>query len=217
MLSENLTGAVTVYLILKKLMAPFTDWDAYKLHIIDKDGNKLKHPVTSKERDSWDMLTRFCWNLKKISNRFIGKGQFATWFTAAYLLKDSFNYDYLYKNKEKLNETLLADMTFGIQNDLQNLFLKVGHMDYKLGQHFDEDELETLIFKHLNEVEVALKDSNIEKLFVEDGVGVAGSGSTPTMSADIAQHGQKLMQGKNIPFPKLKLKKKKKVITDENN
>ena len=38
----NLVDLYTVYRILRKLTMPFDQWDAYKLGVIDADGNVLK-------------------------------------------------------------------------------------------------------------------------------------------------------------------------------
>ena len=184
MINENLTSTICVYLILKKMLAPWESWDAYKLGIIDKTGKKLKHPITSKQRESWDILTRLCWNLKKISDKFVGKSKTATYFTASYLLKDSINY-YIINNKEKLNETLLSDMTYSKQLSLYNIIkvlpqhnnlATVIHNNLVEAQHNNLVEIEMI--KLLPIVENALKDQNF---IYEDGEVIG------TVSGDVAQ------------------------------
>lgn len=172
LLTESLAGSVAVYMILKKLMTEFSDWDACKLGIINKDGKKLKHPVSAKEREAWDILTRFCWNIKKISMKFIGKSKFAQNFTAAYLLKDQITPFYIEKYKDKLNESLLDDMTYSKQSIIHNILKKLP--DAKCT---DEDDLEMYIFKHLNEVEQILTNSLINTIFEDGVVGGAGEAS----------------------------------------
>lgn len=120
LLTENLTSTISVYLILKRLMLPWEDWGAYKLGIIDKNGKKLKHPISSKERNVWDILDRFCWNLKKITDKFIGNSKLAHNFVAAMLLRDSLN-DYIKINQIRLNENELSDMTYTKQNIIYEL------------------------------------------------------------------------------------------------
>lgn len=206
LLSESLIGSVSIYMILKRLMTDFKDWDAHKLGIIDKDGNKLRHPVSSKEREAWDILTRFCWNIKKISTKFIGKSKFSTYFTAAYLLKDSINAFYIEKNREKLNETLLDDMTYAKQLALHNALKQIN-----VGTKVTEENLELMIFKYISEVESLLeKNPEIRLMFEDDGGAPApintGGG---TVAADIAQHGQYLKQGKTKKMKRFKPKEKK--------
>jgi hypothetical protein len=219
-LSESLIGSVSVYMILRKLMTQFEDWDACKLGIIDKDGNKKRHPVTSKERESWDMLTRLCWNIKKITTKFIGKSKFAAYFSAAYLLKDSLN-TYIDINQVKLDEGILADITCNKQSiiykamkTLNNTILIPQH-DIIVNEN-QNDLVEVEIFKMIQSVQEML-DSNPElrNMFVfEDGEAAGATDST-----DIAKGlGQKLGTLKRNPLklskPKLKRKRK---FTDENN
>lgn len=121
MLSENMVSTVALYMILKKMMTPFEKWDAYKLGLIDKDGNKLRHAVTAKEKKSWDLLSKFVGNFKKILNKFIGKSQLAQYVSVAYLLRESFDYFYIEFNRENLNETLLNSINYTKQNEILSL------------------------------------------------------------------------------------------------
>lgn len=176
-LSENLTGTIAVYLILKKLMLPWEEWDAYKLKIIDKDGKKIKHPATSKEREAWDMLTRLCWNIKKITTKFVGKSKFAQYFSCAYLLKDSLNY-YIELNQERLNETLLSDMTFKKQSLMNNLIKNVSEGTSVQTMVNEPDcVLEYHICKIEPLINKVLKEHNEAVALFEDG----------TVAGDIAQ------------------------------
>lgn len=173
LLTESLVGSLATYMILKKLMTDFSEWDAHKLGIIDKNGKKLKHPVTSKEREAWDILTRFCWNIKKISTKFIGKSKFAQYFTAAYLLKDSINVFYVEKNKHILNETLLSDITYAKQNCIFNILKQLPEVKCTT-----DEELEVMIYKYVGIVEKVLNTSDIYNLF-EDSIGIAGGAVPP--------------------------------------
>ena len=65
----NLVDLYTVYRILRKLTMPFDQWDAYKLGVIDADGNVLKkrdERNTEAEKDSLSPLDVMILNLKKI-------------------------------------------------------------------------------------------------------------------------------------------------------
>ena len=207
-LSESLMSTISVYLILKKLMQPYAEWDACKLGIIDKTGKKLRHPVTASQREAWDMLTRLCWNIKKISTRFVGAGKFAQYFSAAYLLKDSLS-TYIKINQEHLNEGLLSDMTFYKQNCLYTVIKNLPeHNNLAMITH---NNLETEIFKILTEVENLLETNSEINLMFEDG----------TVAGDIAQTALPILGSKrNIDPLKLvkpdlkKLKKRKKKNED---
>ena len=64
------------YRIVKLLVQPFDKSEAFKLGIIDKDGNVLKKSKTlktEKERKAYTILNRFVFNLKRILKR-IGLG-----------------------------------------------------------------------------------------------------------------------------------------------
>lgn len=205
LLTESLYSSISVYIILRKLMSDFKDWDAYKFGIIDEHGNKKKHPVTSKERESWDMLTRLCWNIKKIGAKFIGKGKFATYFTAAYLLKDSISFQYIEYNKEVLNEKYLNDITFAKQTKIFETFKT---LKSQLPETSNKEEtLELDLFKILHLVENVVELEELEKFLFEDGAPApAAPASTPTVAGDIAQQAQYLI-GFKRPIKKKKRKK----------
>jgi endo-1,4-beta-D-glucanase Y len=63
---------VITYRIVKLLVTPFERQEAYKQGIIDKDGNvlkKYKTLKTTKEKQSYTILHRFVFNLKRILKR----------------------------------------------------------------------------------------------------------------------------------------------------
>lgn len=215
LLTDSLIGSVSIYMILKRLMSDFKDWDAYKLGIIDAEGNKLKTPVTSKQRESWDILTRFCWNLKKVTTKFIGKSKFASYFTAAYLLKDSFNAFYIKHNQAALNETLLEDITFAKQLALHNAM-----KDLPVTEKITEENIEFYLFKYFKEFAVKLHEhQEIFELFgiTEEGEGApagdGGTGFSGTVAADIAQHGQRIGGVKTRKTKKKRKKRGKSTFT----
>jgi len=206
LLTESLLNSVSIYMILKRLMSDFKDWDAYKLGIIDANGKKLKSPITYKERESWDILTRFCWNLKKVTTTFIGKSKFASYFTAAYLLKDSLSMFYITKNKSKLDETLLNDITFTKQLILYNAIKQFPVLESV------EDNIEFYLYKHFEIIFKLLEEHkeiyNLFGIINEEGEGVAPAPAPAggTVAADIAQYTPRLGA---VQSKKTKAKKKK--------
>ena len=59
------------YRVIKLLVTPFEKQEAYKYGIIDKDGKvlrKAKKLQTAKEKDSYTLLHRFVFNLKRLIN-----------------------------------------------------------------------------------------------------------------------------------------------------
>ena len=54
--------------ILKMLTTPFDKTDAYKFGIIDRQGKKIRNPKGQEEENSYDMLHRLVFRLKRIIN-----------------------------------------------------------------------------------------------------------------------------------------------------
>ena len=64
--------------VLRMLVTPFTDTEAFKLGIIDAHGNVLKkssHFGSEDERNAFTYLHRLVFNLKKLINRFGGENR----------------------------------------------------------------------------------------------------------------------------------------------
>ena len=79
-----------VYKFIKGLTTPFKKTDAYKLGIIDREGNvlkKMKDLETKAEKKAYTAFNRMVWNLKKLIRKIpiIGKGAITSWAAAAYL------------------------------------------------------------------------------------------------------------------------------------
>lgn len=87
--------AIVTYRILKKLSMPYTDMDAYKLGIIDANGNVLKKYRdlnTTDERDAYTILDRMIIRLRKIIHK-VPQAQrtLATWAGALALIKEYYD------------------------------------------------------------------------------------------------------------------------------
>ena len=92
------------YRFLKILTTPFYKQDAYKLGIIDKDGNRVMgKPIkgikvskpdplkTPEEKAAYTILHKLIFNIKKLFNKVPGlKTKVGTYAAALYLLKDTF-------------------------------------------------------------------------------------------------------------------------------
>ncbi len=78
------------YRIIKTLVTPWDEQDAYKLGIIDDKGKVLKkyrELKTSKEKAAYTVLNRFVFNLKRILNQVPGgRSKFGSYAAAAILL-----------------------------------------------------------------------------------------------------------------------------------
>ncbi len=122
LIKESLADTVMIYLIIKKLSKPFPEWEAYKLGLIDKDGNKLKTAMSFKERRAWTVFDRFIANLKKIMSKFVGKSRFAAIATSAYMLRDS---QTILLDKDLLMEDTNIDLSANTQLKIKQLMNEV--------------------------------------------------------------------------------------------
>lgn len=74
---------------LRLLTTPWEKMGAYKLGLIDKDGNTIKSPVTSDEKSKFTLFHRLVFNLKRLLNKLpLGKTTLASYIAALWLLKE---------------------------------------------------------------------------------------------------------------------------------
>jgi len=88
------------YRFLKLLTTPFEKTDAYKLGIIDDDGNRIRQPKstkpavelsTSELKNAYTILHKLVFNIKKIFGKVPGlRTKVGTYAAALFLLKDTF-------------------------------------------------------------------------------------------------------------------------------
>lgn len=80
--------------VLWMLVTPFQNTDAFKLGLIDKDGNRLRDPRTSREQDAYTALHRLVFNLKRLLGKVPGgKSKLASIAAALWLIKASYERD----------------------------------------------------------------------------------------------------------------------------
>jgi len=81
------------YRFIKLLVTPFEKQDAFKLGIIDKDGNRNKNKSLDKidEKNAYTSLHKLVYNIKKIFGKVPGlRTKLGTYAAALFLLKDTF-------------------------------------------------------------------------------------------------------------------------------
>ena len=88
------------YRFLRLLTTPFEKTDAYKFGIIDKDGNRVRQPkstkpavelATSELKNSYTILHKLVFNIKKLFAKVPGlRTKVGTYAAALFLLKDTF-------------------------------------------------------------------------------------------------------------------------------
>ncbi len=87
----RIVDTLIVFRILKMLTTPWKKFEAHKLGLIDDKGTRLKDKKveTSAEKESYSLLHRLVFNLKRILNKVpFGKTAFASYAVALLLLKE---------------------------------------------------------------------------------------------------------------------------------
>jgi len=90
----GIVDTLIVFRILKLLTTKWENQEAYKLGLIDKNGNRIKDkkPKTSEEKNSLSLLHRLVFNVKRIIQKVpFGKTAFASYAVALALLKEETN------------------------------------------------------------------------------------------------------------------------------
>jgi hypothetical protein len=79
------------YQFLKRLVLPWTSWDAFYAHVIDGNGNLLvpSNKMTREQHEAFDYFDRIVWNLRKLLESFpMGKTKLARVVAALLVLKE---------------------------------------------------------------------------------------------------------------------------------
>jgi len=82
--------------VLHMMVTPFTETKAFKLGIIDKDGNnliKFSALKTNEQKDAYSYLHRLVFRLKRIVNRIGGESRLKSLVAAMWLVKESYESD----------------------------------------------------------------------------------------------------------------------------
>lgn len=99
----KLVDNIIAFKLLKMLVTPFKETDAFKLGIIDDKGKLLKRPSTftkSAEHDAYNYLTRFMYNMKRLVAKFGGESKLKSVATALYLFRE---------HEESLKDNMLTE------------------------------------------------------------------------------------------------------------
>jgi len=97
---------IITYRILQKLITPFDKTDAYRLGIIDKNGNPLRKDSalnSPEERDAYTMLDRLVFRIRRIMSRQpLEKNRLANLTTALTMVREHYNdvTEYMYVEAE---------------------------------------------------------------------------------------------------------------------
>lgn len=109
----NLVDIYLVYRILRRLTQPFTEWEAYKLGVIDAEGNILKKSndrLKLNEKESFTKFDLMILKLKKLLATLpLGKTKLASYAAALWFLKEE---------KQLTEENLEEKFIFGFNKEL---------------------------------------------------------------------------------------------------
>lgn len=156
-----------VYQFIRRLATPFNEWEAYKLGIIDAEGNilkKRKDLKTVKERDAFGVFDVMVLNLKKLLAKVPGgSSRIASYAAALYLIREWNHFS---------DSSILTEETS------------------------DEDILESIdsfydiYVNYINEMNDVNQKSALDRLFeqkvLEDGGAVVGAPTVNVGSGNIA-------------------------------
>lgn len=167
----GIINTLVVFKILKMLVTKFKDFDAFKLGLIDKDGNRIKKkPIaTSDDKEAMSMLHRLVFNLKRIIQKVpFGKTAFASYAIALALLKEhlNLNADQMEELCEKFYRHLKDENV--LEPEMLSEAHKVGSLELgetynlrrQLKQNFDKD-WEFVIYPEKTPIQIMQEHSSI--------------------------------------------------------
>ena len=143
------------YRFIKLLTTPFEKTDAFKMGIIDKDGNRLpKKLYKIDERNAYTVLHKLVFNIKKLFQKVPGlRTKVGTYAAALFLLKDTFKehvedpkmfekefLKYLEENNIELDDSITEEVT--LDNGKLSKGIYVLTQDVVTTE--DEEEIEAL-------------------------------------------------------------------------
>lgn len=124
-----------VYQFIKRLATPFKEWEAYKLGIIDENGNQLKKRkdfTTIAEREAFAIFDILVMKLKRLLEKVPGgKTRIGSYAAALYLIKEHKNIENVEDlSEEHITETFnkyksLIEKNDVVKKDLDTLFEQI--------------------------------------------------------------------------------------------
>ena len=106
----NVVDTVIVFRILKMMTRKWSEMDAYKFGLIDDNGKRIKtkKPKTSEEKNSFTLLHRLVFNLKRVLELLpFGRTRLASYAASLALLKEHFEIDGKYLMNKGMREGVL--------------------------------------------------------------------------------------------------------------
>ena len=157
-------GALNLYFIYKFLRILTTPWentDAFKLGIINGKGKILKKKSklkTIEEKESYTMMHRLVWKLKRLMEKIpFGKSRLASYAAALWLIKEETTFN---GTDEELQESVLSFLETDWENDAKILKENYeGDMDKKTFSTLRKEGIDI----EKSSMKDVIKDSNYPK------------------------------------------------------
>jgi len=111
---QRVVDNLITFRIIEMLVKPFTETAAYKLGIIDENGNNLiptKNFTTTEQKEAYTLLHRYVFNTKKIINKLPGgESKLKNIVSAYFLVKEN------YENSDDISESKLFEIHDRLKN-----------------------------------------------------------------------------------------------------
>jgi len=195
---NRLVNAFVIYQFIRLLIKPFDKTDAFKLGIIDKDGNYLKKQgdlKTGEEKKASNIFTRLVWNIKKILMKVpLVRSKLGTFATALYLIREQA--EYIGADGDVIEEVL----TEYFRSTNPAIVEEILSMDFNNDKYIIEDlELEPVgsfmgvPMYRLNETIVSQID--LDEIAMNSAGGNIGGAEAPNPSPTIKGYSKPMMKG----------------------
>ena len=195
---NRLVNAFVIYQFIRLLIKPFDKTDAFKLGIIDKDGNYLKKQgdlETGEEKKASNIFTRLVWNIKKILMKVpLVRSKLGTFATALYLIREQA--EYIGADGDVIEEVL----TEYFRSTNPAIVEEILSMDFNNDKYIIEDlELEPVgsfmgvPMYRLNETIVSQID--LDEIAMNSAGGNIGGAEAPNPSPTIKGYSKPMMKG----------------------
>lgn len=133
----KLVDNIIAFKLLKMIVTPFNETQAFKLGIIDEEGKVLKKSYklkTVEEQDAYNYLTRLIFNIKRMINRLGGESKLKSLAAALFLFKE---------HNESEDESVLTEQYVDV--------LGASYLTIMEDENFDLDTYIEIVEKFLEE------------------------------------------------------------------
>ena len=139
----NVVDTVIVFRILKMMTRKWSEMDAYKFGLIDDNGKRIKSvkPKTSEEKNSFTLLHRLVFNLKRVLELLpFGRTRLASYAASLALLKEHFEIDGKYLEESFYTHLKENDLVLDLLEGHDNMNNLQKGKEYELRQSVWNEE-----------------------------------------------------------------------------